>query len=117
METLSKLLQKNEIGWRISYNGGQLNQKPQPLRQFSLRVLRTVQNSSRPLPYMPDSVRVTVEDRGTDRTSTDCFKVYIRLLVQIEITRSITLHIVHRKTTQSRDSSYDDSTTFLKIDG
>ena len=54
-----------------------------------------VQNSSRSLPYRPDRVRVTVEDRGTGRTSTDYFKVY----TQIEIRRSTGLHIVHRKTT------------------
>jgi hypothetical protein len=55
----------------------------------------TTQNSSRPLTYTPDRVRVTVEDRGNGRISIDYFKVYM----QIEITRSITPHIVHRKTT------------------
>jgi hypothetical protein len=50
-----------------------------------------------------------------DRTSTDLFKVYIHLLVQNEVTRSIRLQILHRKTISSRDNSYDSKT--LKIYG
>jgi hypothetical protein len=46
-----------------------------------------------------------------DWTLTHHFKVYVHLLVQIEITRSIRLKILQRKT-----NSYDDSKAFLKTD-